>query len=328
MVTASKFSGDIYQSEMDSHAKAHLLTTSDLAKYYHLPINEAAKEMDICTSVLKKICRKKGIKRWPHRKFKSLDRLITSLDDKEQVEQLKQKRELLLTDPNIEYTAIIPKSKLNSCNSFISKVKGPTKTIKKDTQNNWRKKKASSPIPTPLASTTEVDSLVSQKPVQLFAQLPFLVKKEESKTTIQEVSEPKTPEEVKTETVSRIVKEESMAESKPEFAQPPAFSYNSPVEHAMDCHYDDDATEEDENLPMEIGDCKLEASADGNEIVNNIENRNPIGLLYSAPRNQEPMEAPKGVKYKEQLRLSTNSLAQFNAILADCRSFISYGRVL
>ena len=321
------FQGDIYQGELDSHAKAHLLTTSDLAKYYHLPINEAAKEMDICTSVLKKICRKQGIKRWPHRKFKSLDRLISSLDDKEQVEQLKQKRELLLCDPNIEYTAIIPKSKLNSCNSFISKVKGPTKTIKKEKPTKLTKK-VPSPLPfVPVSISMEVNTKVSSpKPVPLFAQLPFL-KNEKAKN--EELPETKP-------VVHESVKQEYFIERKLQAVKVESSESVAPAVPEQKMEYYDDATEEDENIPMEINDCKLEASTDGDEmsvIVNKVENMSSNMLLRtscsnSAIQKQEMTEAPRTVKYKEQLKLSTNSLAQFNAILADCKSFISYGRVL
>ncbi|XP_073116423.1 uncharacterized protein [Elaeis guineensis] len=40
----------------------------DLIDYFHLPIADAAKELGICTTALKKICRKHGMPRWPHRK--------------------------------------------------------------------------------------------------------------------------------------------------------------------------------------------------------------------------------------------------------------------
>ena len=42
----------------------------NLAKYFHLPINNAGKQLGICPTVLKKICRKHGIQRWPHRKVR------------------------------------------------------------------------------------------------------------------------------------------------------------------------------------------------------------------------------------------------------------------
>lgn len=39
-----------------------------LARFFHLPINEASKALGICSTSLKKICRKHGLVRWPHRK--------------------------------------------------------------------------------------------------------------------------------------------------------------------------------------------------------------------------------------------------------------------
>lgn len=47
---------------------AHKLTTNELAQYFHLPISKAAKEVGVCATVLKKICRRNGIPRWPYRK--------------------------------------------------------------------------------------------------------------------------------------------------------------------------------------------------------------------------------------------------------------------
>ncbi|XBI03906.1 hypothetical protein VPH35_132270 [Triticum aestivum] len=51
----------------------------DIAPYFHLPIVEAAEKLDICTTVLKGICRRVGVQRWPHRKVKKIDRKITKL---------------------------------------------------------------------------------------------------------------------------------------------------------------------------------------------------------------------------------------------------------
>lgn len=47
-----------------------------LAPYFYYPINEAAKLLKICPTVLKKICRKHGLRRWPHRKLQSIERAI------------------------------------------------------------------------------------------------------------------------------------------------------------------------------------------------------------------------------------------------------------
>ncbi|KAK9142226.1 hypothetical protein Syun_011626 [Stephania yunnanensis] len=82
---------------------------SDLEAYFHLPIEVAAKKLAMCPTVLKKICRKHGMLRWPHRKIKSIDRQILSLrvslrEKNEEVnapvrakiETLKQEREQIL----------------------------------------------------------------------------------------------------------------------------------------------------------------------------------------------------------------------------------------
>ncbi|KAF3330934.1 Protein RKD5 [Carex littledalei] len=51
----------------------------EIAKYFHLPLTEAAKELQICTSSLKAICRRYRIARWPQRKIKAIDNRILSL---------------------------------------------------------------------------------------------------------------------------------------------------------------------------------------------------------------------------------------------------------
>lgn len=85
-------------------------TFEDLAPYFHLPINEVAVKLNVCATILKKICRKNGIQRWPHRKIKSIDKLIATLEEKEgplseetlsEIEHLKQKRSEIIRNPNI-----------------------------------------------------------------------------------------------------------------------------------------------------------------------------------------------------------------------------------
>lgn len=55
------------------------LGLEDLAKYFDVPIIEASKNLKVGLTVLKKKCREFGIPRWPHRKIKSLDGLISDL---------------------------------------------------------------------------------------------------------------------------------------------------------------------------------------------------------------------------------------------------------
>ncbi|GAM17518.1 hypothetical protein SAMD00019534_006930 [Acytostelium subglobosum LB1] len=84
-----------------------------LSQYFHLPINDVAKEIGVCATVLKKICRKNGIPRWPHRKIKSLDKMIMNLEQTtpknteeelrigEEIMSLRSKKAYLIKHPNI-----------------------------------------------------------------------------------------------------------------------------------------------------------------------------------------------------------------------------------
>ncbi|XP_073110452.1 uncharacterized protein [Elaeis guineensis] len=44
------------------------LSFEEISKYFSLPIAEAASNLGVCTSALKRICRENGIIRWPYRK--------------------------------------------------------------------------------------------------------------------------------------------------------------------------------------------------------------------------------------------------------------------
>ncbi|XP_061374927.1 uncharacterized protein LOC133317119 [Gastrolobium bilobum] len=59
--------------------RAGRMTLSDFSNYFHLPIDEAAKQVNLCPTVMKKICRKAGLVRWPFRKVKSLSKQISIL---------------------------------------------------------------------------------------------------------------------------------------------------------------------------------------------------------------------------------------------------------
>jgi len=55
------------------------ITQEELSACFHLPSEAACRRLGIGLTVLKRQCRKFGIKRWPFRKMKSLDRLITNV---------------------------------------------------------------------------------------------------------------------------------------------------------------------------------------------------------------------------------------------------------
>lgn len=56
-----------------------LLTKEEISKYFYMPISQAAKELNIGLTFLKKRCRELGILRWPHRKLMSIQALIKNV---------------------------------------------------------------------------------------------------------------------------------------------------------------------------------------------------------------------------------------------------------
>ena len=55
------------------------LDFEEIKKHFGVPITEAAKEMNVGLTLLKRRCRELNIMRWPHRKLKSLELLIDNV---------------------------------------------------------------------------------------------------------------------------------------------------------------------------------------------------------------------------------------------------------
>lgn len=53
----------------------------ELSQYFHLPEKAVARQLGVCLTSLKKICRQNGITRWPYRKLKSLDKKIHKIEN-------------------------------------------------------------------------------------------------------------------------------------------------------------------------------------------------------------------------------------------------------
>lgn len=95
-------------------ALSHELTLEELRPHFDKPIVEVAREFGICTTFLKKMCRRCGIERWPHRQIRSLTRTIQMLEQVEavatdpeekarytlQIEELKEKQRAVMEDPD------------------------------------------------------------------------------------------------------------------------------------------------------------------------------------------------------------------------------------
>jgi len=89
------------------------MNLEQLSEYFHMPINDVAKELGVCATVLKKICRRNGIPRWPHRKIKSIDKRVVTLETtmpktaeedqriKQEVNALKERKQYLMKNPGI-----------------------------------------------------------------------------------------------------------------------------------------------------------------------------------------------------------------------------------
>ncbi|GFZ03592.1 pentatricopeptide repeat (PPR) superfamily protein [Actinidia rufa] len=57
------------------------LSREIISQYFYMPITQAAKELNVGLTLLKKRCRELGIRRWPHRKLMSLQTLIKNVQE-------------------------------------------------------------------------------------------------------------------------------------------------------------------------------------------------------------------------------------------------------
>ncbi|KAJ4850795.1 hypothetical protein Tsubulata_009784, partial [Turnera subulata] len=83
------------------------LQLEDIQKYFSLPIIKAAKEMRVGLTCLKRRCRELGIMRWPHRKIKSLNFLISNVKEQgltKEMMMLEEHKRLLHNFPDTELT--------------------------------------------------------------------------------------------------------------------------------------------------------------------------------------------------------------------------------
>ncbi|CAK4618709.1 hypothetical protein LEN26_020925 [Aphanomyces euteiches] len=55
------------------------VSLNELRPHFNKPMAAVAKELGVCITLMKKICRKNGLSRWPHRRIRSLVNRITSL---------------------------------------------------------------------------------------------------------------------------------------------------------------------------------------------------------------------------------------------------------
>ncbi|XP_062118636.1 protein RKD1-like, partial [Humulus lupulus] len=106
----------ISEEKSSGTSSSKRLSRQVLSQYYYMPITQAAKELNVGLTLLKKRCRELGISRWPHRKLMSLQTLIKNVQDlrngesseendsryKQYIELLEREKKLVEEVPNIE----------------------------------------------------------------------------------------------------------------------------------------------------------------------------------------------------------------------------------
>eukprot|EP01121_Diplochlamys_sp_Union-15-3_P008346 TRINITY_DN2211_c0_g1_i1.p1 TRINITY_DN2211_c0_g1~~TRINITY_DN2211_c0_g1_i1.p1 ORF type:complete len:126 (-),score=15.76 TRINITY_DN2211_c0_g1_i1:463-840(-) len=103
----------------------HEYSRADLAQFFHMPITQAAREIGVCATVLKKMCRKNGIPRWPHRKIKSINKMIDTLHQslptstpedavsiRFEIETLEKHKEHIMQHPEISRNFLLKKTRV------------------------------------------------------------------------------------------------------------------------------------------------------------------------------------------------------------------------
>ncbi|KAM7480025.1 hypothetical protein LguiA_028238 [Lonicera macranthoides] len=88
------------------------LSRERISNCFYMPITQAAKELNVGLTLLKKRCRELGIRRWPHRKLMSLQTLINNVQElvegrdeekvREAVEILEQEKKVMEDLPDMQ----------------------------------------------------------------------------------------------------------------------------------------------------------------------------------------------------------------------------------
>ncbi|KAL2961605.1 hypothetical protein AAZX31_17G097700 [Glycine max] len=69
------------REERINNSSCRTLSRKTISQYFYMPISQAATELNVGITLLKKRCREVGIRRWPHRKLMSLQTLINNVQE-------------------------------------------------------------------------------------------------------------------------------------------------------------------------------------------------------------------------------------------------------
>eukprot|EP00960_Hanusia_phi_P067321 766604-Hanusia_phi.AAC.1 len=138
--------------DSDAHAAPIVLNAATLRKHFNLPLNDAAKKLGVCATAIKKVCRKMGIKQWPHRKLKAVEKRLALLQAehrysteeglmaqyKAEIKDLEEKRNNLLQGLDCDISGVTEavdpdeNEQGNSSSTSKTSIKGATSLHAKD----------------------------------------------------------------------------------------------------------------------------------------------------------------------------------------------------
>ncbi|KAM7268354.1 hypothetical protein ACFE04_010520 [Oxalis oulophora] len=88
-------SDDDDEAIFNININAKFLTMKMISECFYMPIAKAATELNVGLTALKKRCRKLGIRRWPQRKLKSIQKLINNVQEMDKGEGRERKVQVL-----------------------------------------------------------------------------------------------------------------------------------------------------------------------------------------------------------------------------------------
>ncbi|KAG7391466.1 hypothetical protein PHYBOEH_006686 [Phytophthora boehmeriae] len=135
----------------------------DLRQCFNMPIAAVARKFGICATLLKKICRRHGIQRWPHRQIRSLQKSIDMLKESLSVAKGTNKEYIAKKIAAFEYTLECIMEDPNTAAKGISagRLASPAseEMVKRGSRAKNRKKAAT---PEPKAALSDDEEAVSK----------------------------------------------------------------------------------------------------------------------------------------------------------------------
>ncbi|KAK9066546.1 hypothetical protein SSX86_013869 [Deinandra increscens subsp. villosa] len=109
---------DVNAAGCFSYTSKMMLSREVISQYFYMPITQAAKELNVGLTLLKKRCRELGIRRWPHRKLMSLQTLINNVqqlgEDSGEIAKGKTREAIMLLEKERKKMEDVPDLKLES----------------------------------------------------------------------------------------------------------------------------------------------------------------------------------------------------------------------